>query len=300
MPAGEFRDSPTPLPQGEGAFAAFAPAKINLALHVLGRRADGFHLLDSLVVFAGVGDTLRAEPADALSLTFEGRFGAALATEADNLVLRAARLLAAAAGVPCRARMVLRKDLPVASGIGGGSADAAAALRLLSRLWRLDVPAADIAALALRLGADVPVCRAGRPARMAGVGEVLAPLPDLPECGLLLVNPGVAVATHSVFSARTGAFSPPLDVPPRWPDAASLAATLARAGNDLQAPAITVAPVIADVLAAVGGLQHCLLARMSGSGATCFGLFPTPDEAEAAAIGVRRPGWWVWGGGLSR
>jgi 4-diphosphocytidyl-2-C-methyl-D-erythritol kinase len=215
-------------------------------------------------------------------------------------VLRAARLLAAEAGIAPRARMRLRKELPVASGIGGGSADAAAALRLLCRLWDLDVPGADMAALALRLGADVPVCLAGRPARMAGIGEVLAPLPEIPECGLLLVNPGVAVATRAVFAARAGAFSPKLAVPPVWPDAASLAATLARAGNDLQSPAIMLAPVIAEVLAVLGSEKNCLLARMSGSGATCFALFATPHEAERAAAGLRRPGWWVWGGGFLR
>jgi len=277
---------------------AFAPAKINLALHIVGRRADGFHFLDSLVVFAAVGDSLRADPAETLSLTLQGRFGAALAAEADNLVLRAARLLAAEAGVPAQVRMVLRKELPVASGIGGGSADAAAALRLLSRLWRLDLPEADMAALALRLGADVPVCLASRPARMGGVGEALAPLPDLPYCGLVLVNPGVAVATQAVFRARTGEFSPPLGLPPGWPDAAALAATLAGMGNDLQAPAVALAPAIAEALAVLSALPGCLLARMSGSGATCFGLFADPARAEAAAAGLARPGWWVWGGGL--
>jgi 4-diphosphocytidyl-2-C-methyl-D-erythritol kinase len=278
----------------------FAPAKINLALHVLGRRADGYHLLDSLVVFAEVGDTLRACPADDLTLAVEGRFAAALTGEADNLVLRAAEMLSAAAGVAPRAKIVLRKELPVASGIGGGSADAAAALRLLCRLWRLDVPAAELAGLALRLGADVPVCLAGRPARMAGVGEALSRAPDLPSCGLVLVNPGVAVATPAVFKARTGPFSAPLDLPPAWSDARALAATLQAAGNDLQAPALALTPVIADVLAALRALSGCLLARMSGSGATCFGLFASPAEAAAAAACLPARGWWAWGGALRR
>jgi 4-diphosphocytidyl-2-C-methyl-D-erythritol kinase len=277
----------------------FAPAKINLALHVLGRRADGYHLLDSVVVFAGAGDRLAAAPADALTLRLEGRFGPALADDPDNLVLRAARLLAEAGGVPAAARLVLHKALPVASGIGGGSADAAAALRLLARLWRLDVPVPDLAALALRLGADVPVCLAGRPSRMRGVGEVLEPLPALPPCGLVLLNPGVAVATRAVFAARAPGFSAPLDLPEAWPDAAALAATLARAGNDLEAAAVGLAPVIAEALAALRRERDCMLARMSGSGATCFGLFASPAAAEAAALRLTRPGWWVWGGGLA-
>lgn len=265
---------------------------------MVGRRADGLHLLDSLVVFAEVGDRLTAAEADALSLTVQGRFAPALLGDADNLVLRAARLLAAAAGIVPRANVVLHKELPVASGIGGGSADAAAALRLLARLWRLDPSAADLAALALQLGADVPVCLAGRPARMRGVGEELSALPELPEMGLVLVNPGVAVATRDVFRARTGDFSPPLDLPGSWPDAPALAGTLARADNDLEAPAIALAPAIAEVLAALRALNKNLLARMSGSGATCFGFFATPAEAEAAAGSVRHPGWWTWGGGV--
>jgi len=278
----------------------FAPAKVNLALHVLGRRADGYHLLDSLVVFAEVGDTLRAGAADGLSLAVAGAFAPALAADGENLVLRAARALAAAGGIAPRARLALRKQLPVASGIGGGSADAAAALRLLSRLWRLDLPAAELSALALTLGADVPVCLAGRPARMTGVGEVLDAAPRLPACGIVLVNPGVAVATPSVFRVRTGDFSPPLDLPQRWPDAAALAATLSACRNDLQAPAISLAPAIADVLAALRATENNLLARMSGSGATCFALFATAADAEAAAVAVARPGWWVWGGAVRR
>jgi 4-diphosphocytidyl-2-C-methyl-D-erythritol kinase len=274
-----------------------APAKVNLALHVLGRRADGYHLLDSLVVFAGVGDRLAAEPEAALTLDLRGPFGAALAGEADNLVSRAARALAEANGIATGARLVLEKHLPVASGIGGGSADAAAALRVLARLWGCAPASPD---LALKLGADVPVCLAGRPARMGGVGEALAPAPALPPCGLALVNPGVAVSTPAVFRARAGGFSARLDLPPGgWGDAATLAADLRRWGNDLQAPAVGLAPVIGEVIAALAATPGCLLARMSGSGATCFGLFATPAEAEAAAASQRRAGWWTWGGALA-
>ncbi|CAH2600108.1 4-diphosphocytidyl-2-C-methyl-D-erythritol kinase [Rhodovastum atsumiense] len=273
-----------------------APAKVNLFLHVVGRRPDGYHLLDSLAVFPHVGDVLHADPAEELSLALAGPFGGALVAEADNLVLRAARALAAAAGIAPRARLVLEKNLPVASGIGGGSADAAAALRLLGRLWDVAVPDADLHAIALGLGADVPVCLASRAARMGGVGEALAEAPALPGFGMVLVNPGVAVATPAVFRARSGPFSAPAALPAGWADAAALARDLAALSNDLEPPAVALQPVIGTVLDALRAAPGCLLARMSGSGATCFGLFADPPAAEAAASLLRRPGWWCWGG----
>jgi 4-diphosphocytidyl-2-C-methyl-D-erythritol kinase len=271
-------------------------AKVNLFLRVVGRRADGYHLLDSLAVFAGAADRLRAEPAGALTLALEGPFGAALAAEADNLVLRAARGLADLTATAGGARLTLEKALPIASGIGGGSADAAATLRLLGRLWGVVPAPAALAALALRLGADVPVCLAGRAARMGGVGEVLSPAPALPRFGMVLVNPGVAVSTPSVFRARTGPYSAPSVLARGWADAAAMAADLAALGNDLEAPAVALCPAIGEVLAALGATRGCLLARMSGSGATCFGLYADPAEAGLAAGEVRRPGWWAWGG----
>ena len=277
--------------------AESAPAKVNLYLHVTGRRADGYHLLDSLAVFGPAADGLSLASADTLSLALEGPFGAALDAEPDNLVLRAARALAAAAGVPPRAALVLAKRLPVASGIGGGSADAAAALRGLDRLWGLRLGEARLAAIAAPLGADIPVCVASRPARMAGVGEVLSAAPAIPGCGLLLVNPGVALATPAVFKARTGGFTPPAALPAGWADAAAMAGDLARLRNDLEAPAIALCPPVATVLAALRALPGCLLARMSGSGATCFGLFADPAAAGAAAD--RLPGTrWRDAGGL--
>ncbi len=275
-----------------------APAKINLTLHVTGRRPDGYHLLDSLVAFAGAHDVVTATPADTLCLTVAGPFAPALADDPDNLVLRAARALAEAAGVLPRAALHLDKRLPVASGIGGGSADAAATLRALSRLWGLATPLREMHAIAARLGADVPVCVASRACRMSGIGEILSPVPKLPACGLLLANPGVALATQAVFRARSGAFSPPLVLPDAWPDAAALAATLALAGNDLQPPAIALCPAIGALLAALAAHPGALLARMSGSGATCFALFATPAEAEAAAAALAQPGRWCWGGPL--
>ncbi len=277
-----------------------APAKINLFLHVTGKRPDGYHLLDSLVVFAEVGDRLFAEPSDRLSLRLTGPFAAGLDGEADNLVLRAARGLAEAAGIAPHAALVLEKNLPVASGIGGGSADAAATLRLLTRLWGVRIPPTQLDAIAIRLGADVPVCLRGRPAQMRGVGEQLGAAPNMPACGLLLINPGVALGTADVFRARGGDFSPPAALPAGWTSAAAMADTLRPLSNDLQPPAVALRPTIGTVLAAIEAQPGCLLARMSGSGATCFGLFPTPAEAQVAATALSRPGWWSWGGSIGR
>lgn len=274
-----------------------APAKVNLFLHVTGRRADGYHLLDSLAVFGPAGDRLTAAPSEALNLTLAGPFGESLAAEPDNLVLRAARALAAEAGVAAGAALHLEKHLPVASGIGGGSADAAAALRLLNRLWACELDETALARLATPLGADIPVCVASRPARMQGIGDMIGPAPILPECGLLLVNPRVPVATPAVFRARQGGFSPAANLPGAWPDAAAMAADLGRLTNDLEAPALSFCPVIGEVLAALRATPGCLLARMSGSGATCFGLFAKPAEAVAAAEGMPSD-WWASGGAI--
>jgi 4-diphosphocytidyl-2-C-methyl-D-erythritol kinase len=275
----------------------FAPAKVNLHLHVLGRRQDGYHLLDSLVVFAAVGDRLSVSPADGLSLSVTGPFAAGLAGEADNLVLRAARGLAARAGIRPAARLVLEKNLPVASGIGGGSADAAAALRLLCRFWKLDPGLPE--RLAAGLGADVPVCLASRPVLMSGIGEMLKPVAGLPDVGIVLINPGVAVSTPAVFRARVGAFSGPAGFSDSaWRDVAALVGALLEVRNDLEAPARLLAPGVSDALQTISAAPGCLLARMSGSGATCFGLFAAPAAARAAVQTIDRGGWWIWGGGL--
>lgn len=273
-----------------------APAKVNLFLHVLGRRDDGYHLLDSLVAFAACGDRLDAFDADALSLSITGPFAAGLANEPDNLVLRAAQLLASSAGIAPKARLILHKNLPIASGIGGGSADAAAALRLLSQLWNLQPDLSLLHRIAERLGADVPVCLASRTARMAGIGEQLEAAPPLPACGLVLVNPGLPVSTQAVFRSRDPGFSSPAKLAAFWPDAHALAADLALTNNDLQAAAIRLCPTIEQVLAKIASEPDCLLARMSGSGATCFGLFPDARSAERAAEAIGRNGWWAWGG----
>jgi len=277
-----------------------APAKLNLTLAVIGRRDDGYHLLDSLVGFTEYGDTVAAEASETLSLAMAGPFGATLAVDpVENLVLRAARLLAAAGGIAPRAALALTKRLPVASGIGGGSSDAAATLLALAELWRLAPAPEDLAAIGLKLGADVPVCLAGRTARLEGIGERIGPAPSLPAAPIVLVNPGVGLATPQVFRARQGSFSAGAGVPgvlARSPaDAGELAAALDGTGNDLTAPAIALLPVIADVLASLDSAPARLLARMSGSGATCFALFPDDAAATAAAtaIAAAHPGWWA-------
>lgn len=268
-----------------------ASAKINLCLHVTGLQGDGYHLLDSLVVFAGIGDRLTFAAADDLRLTIAGPQAANLPVSDDNLILRAARAFGTGSG----AQIHLEKHMPIASGIGGGSADAAAALRGLSRLWGLPLPKA---ATVLALGADVPVCLLGRPLRMQGVGEVLTPLPPLPPAHLVLVNPGVAVPTPAVFRALANKVNPPLPAVPRFANLPDFAAWLTAQRNDLEPPAVGQAPQIAIAKAAIDAQPGCHLARMSGSGATCFGLFDTARLAKAAARTIfdAHPDWWVQSG----
>jgi 4-diphosphocytidyl-2-C-methyl-D-erythritol kinase len=282
-----------------------APAKINLYLHVVGRRSDGYHLLDSLVAFADIGDRLTAAPADRLSLSVEGPEAAALAgLGEDNLVVRAARLLAVAIGAGATPGAALRLDkrLPAASGIGGGSSDAAAALRVLARLWRHSIGGAAMAEIAARLGADVPACLIARPVWVGGIGDEIEFAAGLPPAGIVLANPRRALPTPAVFQARRGAFSPPGRFAPMPADAAALAAALASCRNDLTEAALTLVPDIAAVLQRLAGLPGALLARMSGSGATCFALFGDRPGALAAArtLATTEPGWWVAGGALLR
>ena len=263
-----------------------APAKLNLTLHVVGRRPDGYHLLDSLVAFADIADVVEARPAERLSLEVTGPFASAI--EGENLVLRAAQLLGEGRG----AALLLEKNLPVASGIGGGSSDAAAALLALARLWGVPIPPS----LPGRLGADVPACLARAPAWLGGIGERLDPAPPLPAAGLVLVNPLVKLPTPEVFKARRGPFSAPSRFEEAPADAARLAQLVAERRNDLAEAAIDLVPAIAEVLRALNG---ALVARMSGSGATCFGLYADEDAARAAAARIERPGWWVAAGRLA-
>jgi 4-diphosphocytidyl-2-C-methyl-D-erythritol kinase len=275
-----------------------AHAKVNLWLKIVVRRADGYHLLESLVAFADLADAVEAVPSDGLSLQVGGPQSAALSAEPDNLVLKAARLLAGRAGVSPRAALHLTKNIPVAAGLGGGSADAAAALAELVELWRIALPVEELFELASALGADVPMCLAGRPALASGVGERLAPTPPLPACAILLVNPGVALPTAEVFAARQGGFSTPAATMRRWVDLDDFARMLAVHGNDLEAPAIALRPIVADVLAALRTSAGVRYAAMSGSGATCFALYDDVARAHVAASGLP-PAWWRHAGVLA-
>ena len=271
-----------------------APAKINLTLRVLGRRGDGYHELESLVAFADLSDTLTLHPGGDGALDISGPFAAACGPAEGNLVLKAlAALRARIAGLKA-GRFVLEKNMPVAAGIGGGSADAAAALRLLARANGLPLGDARLAAAALAIGADVPVCLESHARIMRGVGEELSAPLDLPKLPALLVNPGVPLATRDVFARLAGKLGKASsgEVPR---DAAPLLEWLQANGNDLTAPAIACVPVIAEVLSALSALPGARLARMSGSGPTCFALFPTPADAAAAgrALQAGHKDWWI-------
>jgi 4-diphosphocytidyl-2-C-methyl-D-erythritol kinase len=278
-----------------------ARAKINLALHVVGQRADGYHLLDTLVTFAPFGDEIAAEADDRLSLEVHGPFGETLKADPDgNLVLRAASLLADEAmrrgAGPVGARIRLDKHLPIASGVGGGSADAAATLLALNDLWNLDIAQSRLAEIGLMLGADVPMCLAGVPARVTGIGEHVAPGPGMPEHGLVLVNPRVPIATPAVFrSLKKRDHAPMPDLPDAWDDVDHLVDWLKTTRNDLQPPAETIAPAVGEVMAVMTALPGCRLARMSGSGATCFGIFDDRAAAIEAQTTLRREraNWWI-------
>jgi 4-diphosphocytidyl-2-C-methyl-D-erythritol kinase len=291
------------LVPGGVTVSAFAAAKVNLYLHVLGRRADGYHRLDSLVAFADIGDRVTARLADGLTLTVGGPEAAAIAgLGEDNLVMRAARLLAAQAGIGAAAALHLDKQLPAAAGIGGGSSDAAAALRALAMLWDVPLGEPELMALALQLGADVPACFAGRPVWVGGIGEKIMPAGVLPEAGIVLANPRRPLPTATVFQCYRGPYRAAGRFDPVLPqDAAGLAAMLASRDNDLTEAARELVPEIGAVLDRLAQLPGALIARMSGSGATCFALFA--DRAAALAAGkmlaLAEPGWWSAAGRLT-
>ena len=279
-----------------------ARAKINLYLHVTGRRADGYHCLDSLIVFARLADTIEVEANGELVLDIDGPFAMGLATDQNNLVLQAAMSLAQAAGISARARIKLYKNLPVAAGLGGGSADAAATLLALRALWNLPTDDITLNALAARLGADVPVCLTTRPSLVRGIGHDLLPAPPMPSFALLLVNPGLALSTAAVFEGLQKQFasSHPWRESPH--NAVALAQSLAQRRNDMEPAARRLTPVIGDVIEALSALPGCRLARMSGSGATCFGLFDDLAGAEGAAkkLAAARTDWWVRASAIER
>jgi len=272
-----------------------APAKINLTLRVLGHREDGYHELESLVAFADLADKVELEPGEGATLDITGPYAAACGTIADNLVLKAHAALRERVPGLKAGQFLLDKQLPVAAGIGGGSADAAAALRLLARAN--DIPRGDerLSSAALATGADVPICLGSTARVMQGVGERLSTPVALPELPAVLVNPGVPLATRAVFAAFAGSqgSADPLKNLPRARDA--MIEFLIRHGNDLTQAAIACAPVVSEVLIALRALPGIQLARMSGSGSTCFGLFRSPGEAQAAAkrLATERREWWV-------
>ncbi|MDR3518033.1 MAG: 4-(cytidine 5'-diphospho)-2-C-methyl-D-erythritol kinase [Azospirillaceae bacterium] len=278
-------------------FREAAPAKINLYLHVLGVRPDGYHDLDSLVAFARVCDTVAVTVAEQPALTIDGPFGAPLAAEppTGNLVWRALHALAEAVGRAPAVAIRLTKELPLASGIGGGSSDAAACLRALTRLWRLDPHDRRLRDVAAGLGADVPVCLAGVSAYFGGIGDQVEAAPALPSCPVVVVNPGVPLSTPAVFKARRGPFSAAARLIEIPYDVVALATLLEQRRNDLADAARGLDPAIDPVLDSLDAAPGCLLARLSGSGATCFGLFRDADDAgrAAARIHAEHPAWWV-------
>ncbi len=273
-----------------------APAKVNLALHVVGRRADGFHLLESLVAFTDHGDLLEVEDGKEDDFFVSGHYAAHVPIGETNLVTRARDLLRDRFGGAARkpVHLHLEKNLPVASGVGGGSADAAAALRLLVDHWNIDISDAALAKLGLGLGADVPMCLASRPLVARGVGETLEVLQPFPALPLVLVNPNIPLSTPDVFSSLQRRDNSPLPALGVFSDARSTATWLSDARNDLERAASALVPQIADVL---GGLKEAgaLAARMSGSGATCFGIFSSPQMAAraSAGLGAEHPDWFV-------
>jgi 4-diphosphocytidyl-2-C-methyl-D-erythritol kinase len=287
-----------------------ARAKVNLTLRVVGRRADGYHDLESLVAFADCADRVDFTPGAALELVVQGPGAEACGALADNLVLRAAKRFADEIGALVTGRFTLDKRLPVAAGIGGGSADAAAALRCLARANAIALDDPRLRAVARAVGADVPVCLASSACVMSGVGENLVPL-SLPRLPCVLVNPRIAVATPEVFAAlglkRAELLVGARDIVagPAWPkpgaDLARWLAVLGKYGNDLEAPALKIAPAVGRVLAALRATDGARLARMSGSGATCFALYDDDVSAATAAAALRRaePRWWVHAGALS-
>ena len=270
-----------------------APAKVNLYLHVTGKRPDGYHLLDSLFAFAADGDVVTAERADGLSLEIVG--APDLSAGEDNIMMKAARKLAAALGIEPNARLVLEKNLPIASGIGGGSTDAAATLKALQMLWQKTLPDEKLYALALELGADVPSCLAGKAVQVSGVGEILTPAPEIPALPVVLVNPNKPVSTPAVFKTRKPVFSKPMPFASDCEDIDAFIAELKKRRNDLQDAARALEPAVGKVLQALENQPLCLFSAMSGSGGTCFGLFRSPADAATAAqdIAAAHPDWWV-------
>lgn len=280
-----------------------ARAKVNLALHITGQRQDGYHLLDTLVAFPDIGDRISVDQADKLKLTIDGPFAETLSADSgENLVLKAAKMLGRDLKDRSQTASIhLNKNLPIASGLGGGSANAAAVLSALNIHWQLNLSAPVLADRAQELGADVPMCLIQKPLRAQGIGADISLQPAFPSCGMLLINPGVPISTPGVFKRLIQKKNSPLpELPKTWESFDHLVLWLGQSRNDLEDTACQIAPVIKDVLTWLNARQTCRFARMSGSGATCFGLFATVKDAEDAASAVRaeRPGWWVGVGSI--
>ncbi|MCX2722267.1 4-(cytidine 5'-diphospho)-2-C-methyl-D-erythritol kinase [Roseibium salinum] len=292
-----------PSPSRVSPRVELARAKVNLALHITGQRPDGYHLLESLVVFPQIGDRIALEPSDRLELVVEGPFARDLkGPSEDNLILKSVRAFAERAGLPPpTVRLTLTKRLPVASGIGGGSSDAATALRLVEDFTGIYLDDADLYALALSLGADVPVCMYPEPQIMRGIGEELEPGPDLPACGIVLVNPKVGVSTAEAFKAMDRRDNPPMPlVPESFDTLDQLTGYLAGCRNDMQDAAVGVCSAIGDVLSALEADDRVELARMSGSGATCFALCEVMNALDIEReLRNGHPEWWIASGPLS-
>jgi len=270
-----------------------ARAKINLMLHVTGRRADGYHLLQSLVGFADIGDELSLAPSDYFSLSIEGEFSEGLQHNiGHNLVSRAAAALSAASGVQPHGRLTLTKNLPIGAGLGGGSADAACALRLLAEYWKWESPLHDIAA---KLGSDIPACLQSTPLWMEGTGDAISPLRLDFDIPVLLVNPRREVGARDVYQRLAPPYDMPITLPAGFASLPDMVAFLGRTHNTLETPATGLEPAIGDVLEAMEELPECMLKRMSGSGSTCFGVFATQDACKLAQYTLHRthPHWWA-------
>ena len=279
----------------------FAPAKINLFLHVIGRRPDGYHLLESLVAFATIGDEITVADATEFQLEMAGPYGNSLNPTLENSTAAAAQFLAGVHRRNPDVHIRLTKNLPIASGVGGGSSDAASTLLACQRLWGIPT-LPKMSDIATALGADVPVCLRRKPSLMSGIGETVEDINPLPTCDIVLVNPGIALQTASVFTALQPPYSQPRDIKPLqgWSHLSDLAAFLRATHNDLEGPALRQVPLIQVALTQLSAQPGCQLARMSGSGATCFGLFDTGADATRAAaqLAEKNPQWWVKAGQL--
>lgn len=273
-----------------------APVKLNLYLHVVGRKGDGYHEVDTLIAFTDFGDAITVEQADHFEIVADGPYASELPDKEGNLIIHAVRALRDASGFVGGAKITLTKNIPVAAGIGGGSADAAAALLAVSRLYDLDTKnKVDLFEIGRGLGADVPSCLFRRPCFASGVGHDLMAAPVLPEAGIVLVNPGIKLATASVFKARKGGFTPDAsNIEANLEKVPLLVSFLKNRGNDLTDAAVKLCPAVEDVLYALEQVPGCRMARMSGSGATCFGVFDDRAAADAAVEALEAPDhWWV-------